>query len=94
MKTFSELVAELTVGVRDKKTSAEKMAAKKEYKKNRVKILQRNKKYKKSARGKMLDKKSKMMAKKGKTATGRDISVKGGAGAQQRAKEKKAELRR
>ena len=94
MKTFSELVTELTVGVRDKKTSAEKMAAKREYKKNRVKILQRNKKYKKSARAKMLDKKSKMMAKKGKTATGRDISVKGGAGAQQRAKEKKAELRR
>tara|TARA_B100001996_G_scaffold342911_1_gene297804 strand:- start:511 stop:795 length:285 start_codon:yes stop_codon:yes gene_type:complete len=94
MKTFSELVTELTVGVRDKKTSAEKMAAKREYKKNRVKILQRNKKYKKSARAKMLDKKSKMMAKKGKTATGRDVSVAGGAGAQQRAKEKKAELRR
>ena len=37
MKTFSELVAELTVGVRDKKTSAEKMAAKREYKKNRAK---------------------------------------------------------
>ena len=35
-----------------------------------------------------------MMARKGKTATGRDISVKGGAGAQQRAKEKKAELRK
>ena len=34
------------------------------------------------------------MANKGKTATGRDISVKGGAGAQQRAKEKKAELRK
>ena len=94
MKTFSELVTELTVGVRDKKTSAEKMAAKKAYRKNRTKILQRNKKYKKSARGKLLDKKAKIMAKKGKTATGRDISVKGGSGAQQRAKEKKAELRK
>ena len=94
MKTFSELVAELTVGVRDKKTSAEKMAAKREYKKNRAKILQRNKKYKKSARGKMLAKKAERMKSKGKTATGRDISVKGGAGAHQRAKEKKAELRK
>ena len=52
------------------------------------------KKYRRSSGAKMLQKKGDRMAKQGKTATGRDISVAGGAGAAQRAKERKQELQK
>ena len=97
MKTFTELMdnlVELTVGTRKKKTSGEKQAAKAEYRKNKIKIKARNKKYQRSAGAKLLAKKSERMKKMGKTATGRDITVAGGSGAAQRAKEKKKELQK
>ena len=95
MKTFKELIdslVELTVGTREKKTSAEKMKQKQEYRKDKVKIKARNKKYKKTAGAKMLAKKGERMKKMGKTATGREKTVAGGSGSAQRAKELKQKL--
>ena len=95
MKTFKELIdslVEITIGQREKKTSAERMKDKAEYRKNKVKIKARNKKYKKTAGAKALAKKGERMKKMGKTATGRDITVAGGAGSAKRAKEKKEKL--
>ena len=97
MKTFSEFneeIQELTIGARQKKTASDRMAQKRDYRKNRAKKIQQMKKYRKSAAYKVNQRKSKVMAKRGKTATGRDISVRGGSGAAQRAKEKKAELKK
>ena len=95
MKTFKDFLNDLiefAVVKREKKTSAEKMKAKKDYKKNRMKKKAYGKKYRAKASTKMLAKKSERMAKKGQTATGRAISVAGGSGAAQRQKEKKTEL--
>tara|TARA_Y100001951_G_scaffold95623_1_gene93349 strand:- start:306 stop:599 length:294 start_codon:yes stop_codon:yes gene_type:complete len=95
MKTFKDFledIIEFTVVKREKKTSAEKMKQKKDYKKNKVKKAAYGKKYRAKASTKMLAKKSERMAKKGQTATGRAISVAGGSGAAQRQKEKKTEL--
>ena len=95
MKTFKELIddlIEIAVVKREKKTSAEKMKAKKDYKKIRMKKKAYGKKYRAKSSTKMLAKKSARMAKKGQTATGRAISVAGGSGAAQRQKEKKKEL--
>ena len=95
MKTFKELIDDLiefAVVKREKKTSAEKMKAKKEYKKVRMKKKAYGKKYRAKSCTKMLAKKSARMEKNGQTATGRAISVAGGSGAAQRQKEKKKEL--
>ena len=95
MKTFKELIdslVEITVGTREKKTSAEIMKQKQQYRKDKVKIKARNKKYKKTAGAKALAKKGDRMKKMGKTATGRDITVAGGAGSAKRAKDKKEKL--
>jgi len=95
MKTFKELIdslVEITVGQREKKTGAEKMKQKQEYRKTKVKKKAYMKKYRKSTGAKMLKKKGERLAKMGKTATGRDVSVAGGSGAAARAKEKKEKL--
>ena len=93
-KEFQDELQEFTVGKREKKTASDRMAQKRDYRKNRAKKIQQMKKYRKSAAYKVNQRKSKVMAKRGKTATGRDISVRGGSGAAQRAKEKKAELKK
>ena len=51
-------------------------------------------KYQKTAGFKQLQKKGERMASRGLTATGRKISVAGGSGAAQRAKEKKDKLKK
>ena len=92
MKTFKDFlndIIEFAVVKREKKTSAEKMKAKKDYKKIRMKKKAYGKKYRAKSSTKMLAKKSERMAKKGQTATGRAISVAGGSGAAQRQKDKK-----
>ena len=97
MKTFKELIdnlVELTVGTRERKTSAERMKGKQERRKNRMKKKQYMKKYRRSSGAKALQRKGDRLKKMGKTATGRDITVQGGAGASQRAKEKKQELQK
>ena len=97
MKTFKDFLDDLiefTVTKREKKTSAEKMKAKREYKKVRMKKKAYGKKYRAKSCTKMLAKKSARMAKKGQTATGRAISVAGGSGAAKRQKEKKTELKK
>ena len=97
MKTFKELIdnlVELTVGTRERKTSGEIMKGKQERRKNKQKKKQYMKKYRRSSGAKMLKKKGDRLAKMGKTATGRDITVQGGAGAAQRAKERKQELQK
>ena len=50
--------------------------------------------YRKTAGYKQLQRKAKIMKKRGKTATGRQISVRGGTGAAQRIRDKKKELRK
>ena len=52
------------------------------------------KKYRKTAGYKQLQKKSKRMRKMGKTATGRDISVRGGSGSENRLQKMKKDIRR
>ena len=95
MKTFKELIdslVEITIGQREKKTSGERMKDKAEYRKNKVKIKARNKKYKKTAGAKKLVDIGKRKEKLGLTATGKKKTVKGGTGSAQRAKELKQKL--
>jgi hypothetical protein len=97
MKTFKELIddlVEITVGTRKKKTSGEKMKAKQEYRKTKQKKKQYMKKYRRSSGAKMLQKKGERLASRGLTATGKQKTVAGGAGAAQRAKEKKEKLQK
>jgi hypothetical protein len=54
----------------------------------------RQKKYQKSSGFKMLQKKKAKMKKMGKTATGRDISVKGGSGSEKKRSELQKNLRK
>ena len=97
MKTFSEFneeIQELTIGARQKRTASDRMAQKRDYRKNRAKKIQQMRRYRKSAAYKVNQRKSKMMAKRGKTATGRQISVRGGTGAAQRMRDKRKELQK
>lgn len=101
MKTFNEFQEEMIDEVldekvvkREKKTAQERRKQRMNYRKNRQKIKMRMKKYRKSAGYKMLQKKSKRMQKMGKTATGRDISVRGGSGSEKRLQTRKKEIRR
>ena len=60
MKTFKELIdnlVELTVGTRDRKTSAERMKGKQERRKDKTKKKQYMKKYRRSAGAKALQRK-------------------------------------
>ena len=93
-KEFQDELQEFTVGKREKKTASDRMAQKRDYRKNRTKKIQQMKKYRKSAAYKVNQRKSKMMAKRGKTATGRQISVRGGTGAAQRMRDKRKELQK
>jgi len=97
MKTFKELIddlVEITVGTRKKKTGSEKMKQKQEYRKTKQKKKQYMKKYRRSSGAKMLQKKGERLASRGLTATGKQKTVAGGAGAAQRAKEKKEKLQK
>ena len=97
MKKFKELqdeLQELTITARDRRTATDKMAQKRDYRKDRAKKIQQMRRYRKSAAYKVNQRKSKMMAKRGKTATGRQISVRGGTGAAQRMRDKRKEVQK
>ena len=97
MKKFKELqdeLQELTITARDRRTATDKMAQKRDYRKDRAKKIQQMRRYRKSAAYKVNQRKSKMMAKRGKTATGRQISVRGGTGAAQRMRDKRKDLQK
>ena len=102
MKTFSEFKITILdeedldekVVKREKKTAGEKRDQKMRYRKNKNKIKMRQKKYKKSSGFKKLQKKKDRMKKMGKTATGRDISVGAGAGAEKKRSELQKNLRK
>ena len=97
MKTFSEFneeIQELTIGAREKKTASDRMAQKRDYRKNRAQQIQKMRRYRKTAGYKQLKRKEKIMRRRGKTATGRQITVRGGTGAAQRIRDKKKELRK
>ena len=102
MKTFSEFKITILdeedldekVVKREKKTAGEKRDQKMRYRKNKNKIKLRQKKYKKSSGFKKLQKKKERMKKMGKTATGRDISVGAGAGAEKKRSELQKNLRK
>ena len=102
MKTFSEFKNDILdeedldekVVKREKKTAGEKRDQKMRYRKNKNKIKLRQKKYKKSSGFKKLQKKKERMKKMGKTATGRDISVGAGAGAEKKRSELQKNLRK
>ena len=97
MKKFKELqdeLQELTITARDRRTATDKIAQKRDYRKDRAKKIQQMRRYRKSAAYKVNQRKSKMMAKRGKTATGRQISVRGGTGAAQRMRDKRKELQK
>ena len=97
MKTLAEFQLELmefTVAKREKVKAADRMKKKREYRKIRQKKKRQMIKYRKTAGFKKLQRKSERMAKRGLTATGKKISVAGGTGSAQRAKEKKTELKK
>ena len=97
MKTFSEFneeIQELTIGAREKRTASDRMAQKRDYRKNRAQQIQKMRRYRKTAGYKQLQRKEKIMNRRGKTATGRKITVRGGTGAAQRIRDKKKELRK
>ena len=101
MKTFNEFQEEMIHEVlhekvvkREKKTAQERRKQRMNYRKNRNKLKMAAKKYRKTAGYKQLQKKSKRMRKMGKTATGRDISVRGGSGSEKRLQARKKEIRR
>ena len=96
MKTFKELIdslVEITVGQREKKPPGEikKDQAERRSKKADKKTYMR--KYRNSATAKRHQRQAPNMERKGLTPSGkRRISVRGGAGAARRAKERKQEL--
>ena len=95
MKTFKELTTELielSVQKRERLTSPDKTKNKAEYRKKKAKIKAYRKKWKQKGSTKALERKGAIMKKRGLTATGRKISVKGGAGVTQRATEKGKQL--
>ena len=102
MKTFSEFKITILdeedldekVVKREKKTAGEKRDQKMRYRKNKNKIKLRQKKYKKSSGFKKLHKNKERMKKMGKIATGRDISVGAGAGAEKKRSELQKNLRK
>ena len=101
MKTFNEFQEEMIDEVldekvvkREKKTAQERRKQRMDYRKNRQKIKMRMKKYRKTAGYKKLQSREKRMNRMGKTATGRDISVRGGSGSEKRLQVRKKEIRR
>ena len=101
MKTFNEFQEEMIDEVldekvvkRDKKTAQQRRKQRMDYRKNRQKIKMRMKKYRKTAGYKKLQSREKRMNRMGKTATGRDISVRGGSGSENRLQQMKKDIRR
>ena len=101
MKTYNEFQDEMIdedlgekVVARARKTPAERRAQRMKYRKNRNRLKMAAKKYRKTAGYKMMQKKSKRMRKMGKTATGRDISVRGGSGSASRLAQMKKDIKR
>jgi len=101
MKTFNEFQEEMIDEVldekvvkREKKTAQQRRKQRMDYRKNRQKIKMRMKKYRKTAGYKKLQSREKRMNRMGKTATGRDISVRGGSGSEKRLQTRKKEIRR
>ena len=101
MKTFNEFQEEMIDEVldekvvkREKRTAQQRRQQKIAYRKNRNKFKMAAKKYRKTAGYKQLQKKAKRMRKMGKTATGRDISVRGGSGSEKRLQKMKKDIRR
>ena len=101
MKTFNEFQEEMIDEVldekvvkREKKTAQERRKQRMDYRKNRQKIKMRMKKYRKTAGYKKLQSREKRMNRMGKTATGRNISVRGGSGSEKRLQARKKEIRR
>ena len=101
MKTFNEFQEEMIDEVldekvvkREKRTAQQRRQQKIAYRKNRNKLKMAAKKYRKTAGYKQLQKKAKRMRKMGKTATGRDISVRGGSGSEKRLQARKREIKR
>ena len=101
MKTFNEFQEEMIDEVldekvvkREKRTAQQRRQQKIAYRKNRNKLKMAAKKYRKTAGYKQLQKKAKRMRKMGKTATGRNISVRGGSGSEKRLQKMKKDIRR
>ena len=101
MKTFNEFQEEMIDEVldekvvkREKKTAQERRKQRMDYRKNRQKIKMRMKKYRKTAGYKKLQSREKRMNRMGKTATGRDISVRGGSGSENRLQQMKRDIKR
>ena len=101
MKTFNEFQEEMIDEVldekvvkREKRTAQQRRDQKMAYRKNRNKLKMAAKKYRKTARYKQLQKIGKRKRKMGKTATGRDISVRGGSGSENRLQKMKKDIRR
>ena len=101
MKTYNEFQDEMIgedlgekVVARARKTPAERRAQRMKYRKNRNRLKMAAKRYRKTAGYKMMQKKSKRMRKMGKTATGRDISVRGGSGSASRLAQMKKDVRK
>ena len=101
MKTFNEFQEEMIDEVldekvvkREKKTAQERRKQRMDYRKNRQKIKMRMKKYRKTAGYKKLQSREKRMNRMGKTATGRDISVRGGSGSENRLQQMKKDIKR
>lgn len=89
---IEELVLEFEVKRGERVDVATRRQRAMDYRKNRAKKIAQMRQYRKSSGFKSLERKREMMAKKGKTATGRDITVRGGLDSAQRAREKKKEL--
>ena len=101
MKTYNDFQEEMIDEVldekvvkREKRTAQQRRDQKMVYRKNRNKLKMAAKKYRKTAGYKQLQKKAKRMRKMGKTATGRDISVRGGSGSENRLQKMKKDIRR
>ena len=91
MKTFNEFqddmldeVLDEKIVKREKRTAQQRRQQKMAYRKNRQQLKMKAKQYRKTAGYKQLQKKAKQKRKMGKTATGRDISVRGGTGSETR----------
>ena len=101
MKTYNDFQEEMIDEVldekvvkREKRTAQQRREQKIAYRKNRNKLKMAAKKYRKTAGYKQLQKKAKRMRKMGKTATGRDISVRGGSGSEKRLQKMKKDVKR
>ena len=95
MKTFKELIdslVEITVGQREKKTTGELQKDRAERRKGKAKKKAYMKKYRTKHNKPGDIAKRKRMAAQGKTETGKQKTVRGGAGAAERAKELKQKL--